>query len=65
MLDLQAGQTEAIATVSGDGAEHVLVVETIIGLKERRPEMGELTATRLRRPLGLRSGMPAPFLQLT
>jgi hypothetical protein len=42
---LRPGQAEAIATVEGDGAEHVLVMETIIGLKERRPEVGELTVS--------------------
>ena len=42
---LRPGQSEAIATVQGDGAEHVVVVETIIGLKERRPEVGELTVS--------------------
>lgn len=42
---LRPGQSEAIATVQGDGAEHVLVMETIIGLKERRPEIGELTVS--------------------
>lgn len=42
---LQAGQSEAITTVTGDGAEHVVVVEAIIGLKDRRPEVGELTVS--------------------
>jgi hypothetical protein len=42
---LRPGQSEAIATVQGDGAEHVVVIETIIGLKERRPEVGELTVS--------------------
>ncbi len=42
---VRPGQSEAIATVQGDGAEHLVVVETIIGLKERRPEVGELTVS--------------------
>ena len=42
---VRPGQSEAIATVKGDGAEHIVVVETIIGLKERRPEVGELTVS--------------------
>ncbi len=42
---LRPGQGEAMATVPGDGAEHVVVVETIIGFKERRPEVGELTVS--------------------
>ena len=39
------GQSEAIAVVEGDGAEHVLVVETVLGVKERRPEIGELSVS--------------------
>ncbi len=42
---VQAGQSESITSLPGDGREHVLVVETIIGLKERRPEVGELTVS--------------------
>ena len=40
---LQAGQSEAMTTLTGDGHPHMVVVEAIIGLKERRPEVGELT----------------------
>lgn len=40
---LQAGQSEAITTIKSDGGEHEIVVETLIGVKDRRPEVGELT----------------------
>ena len=42
---LQPGQTEAITTVQGDGAEHEVVVESLIGVKDRRPEVSELTVS--------------------
>ena len=42
---LQAGQIEALASVLGDGSEHEVVVETVIGVKDRRPEVGELTVS--------------------
>jgi hypothetical protein len=42
---LRPGQVEAAATVKGDGAEHLVIVETVIGVKDRRPEIGELTVS--------------------
>jgi hypothetical protein len=42
---VQPGQSEAIATVQGDGAEHVMVVETVIGVKDRRPEISEMSVS--------------------
>lgn len=42
---LRAGQSEALAKVSGDGGEHVVVIETIVGIKSRRPEIGDLSVS--------------------
>jgi hypothetical protein len=42
---LRPGQFEAMTTIEGDGAEHVVVVETLIGLKSRRPEIGNLSVS--------------------
>lgn len=42
---LRPGQSEAVAPVDGDGAEHVIVVETVVGVKDRRPEIAELSVS--------------------
>ena len=42
---LQPGQSEAVTNVLGDGVEHEFVMETVIGIKDRRPEVGELTVS--------------------
>ena len=42
---LRPGQSEVVAIVEGDGAEHVIVVETVIGVKDRRPEVAELSVS--------------------
>jgi len=42
---VRPGQSETLATVNGDGAEHVIVVETVVGVKGRRPEIGELSVS--------------------
>ncbi len=43
---LPPGHMEVPATISGDGADHVITVEVFVGGKEIRPEIGELTVAR-------------------
>jgi len=42
---LRPGQSEVVATVDGDGGEHVVVLETVVGVKDRRPEIAELSVS--------------------
>jgi len=39
---LQPGQFEALTNIISDGAEHLFTVEAVIGVKDRRPEAGDL-----------------------
>jgi hypothetical protein len=42
---LRPGQSEVVEVLEGDGAEHVIVMETVIGVKDRRPEVAELSVS--------------------
>jgi hypothetical protein len=42
---LRPGQFEALTNFFSDGADHVFTVETVIGMKARRPELGELSVS--------------------
>ncbi len=61
---LQRGDRQAVVNITGEGRQHRIRFETLVGLKKRRPEMGEASVS-LAPPAGdftvLGFGSPVPL----